>query len=110
MAGIASIGGSQRRMESVFGAKLRYSLNNGDLRHALNAAEIELALSQASIANLSSLGYFAEPNRKVEPVDWSLEGNIHRLKDPDWFTLLMVDTDVKNLQRIATRGGGCIPR
>ena len=48
--------------------------------------------------NLASLGYFSNPQRSLDPIDWSEGGNIMRLEGDDWLTLLMVDSDIKSLQ------------
>jgi len=88
-------------MEAVFGAQLKLKAKDASLERALQAAQVELAFAQASISNLASIGYFSEPERSVEAVDWSQPGHIARLEQDDWLTLLVVDTELKNLIRVS---------
>jgi len=88
-------------MEAVFGARLKFKAKDPNLQRALQAAQVELAFAQASISNLASIGYFSDPVRTVEDVDWTHPGHIARLDEDGWLTLLVVDTELGKLIRMA---------
>ena len=89
-------------LESTLGGSVKYSKTKS-FQRALHAAEVELQFAKASIMNLASLGYFSQPERSTEYVDWREQGQQARLDEDGWLTLLMVDSEVRNLQKMVPR-------